>query len=139
MSLCKGITYALPAHKIHEQCFEKGWSEKEFQDLLALPSSRLWMDEEALLLCSHVADEMEILTIGVLPEHRQKGKAFALLKEMFQYAKENKVAHLFLEVAENNPAAIRLYEKAGFTLMGKRKGYYQKGTVDALTYQKTIL
>lgn len=138
MSLCKGKIYALPAHEIHKQCFEKGWSAKEFQGLLDLPTSRLWMDEESMLLCSHVADQMEILTIGVLPKARQKGKALALLNEMNQYARQHLVQHIFLEVAENNLPAIRLYEKTGFIPMGKRKGYYQKGKVDALTYQKRI-
>lgn len=138
MLLCKGSIYALPAHKIHTQCFEKGWTEKEFEDLLKLPSSRLWMDEESLLLCSHVADEIEILTIGVLPKERKKGKAITLLQEMLQYAQSNNVSHIFLEVAQNNIPAISLYKKIGFTPMGKRKGYYQNGQVDALTYQKII-
>ncbi len=138
MSLCKGSSFAEAAHEIHAQCFSKGWSEKEFQELLALPSSCLWMDETALLLCAHVADEMEILTLGVIPRARRQGKAGALLNQMLQYAKAHQVKHIFLEVAEDNSSAIALYEKTGFTLMGRRPKYYHNGQTDALTYQKVL-
>ena len=91
MLLCKGNQYALPAHEIHKQCFENPWSEKEFSDLLDLPTSRLWMNEKGMLLCSHVADEMEILTFGIIPEFRRQGLGIQLLNQMFEYAKENKI------------------------------------------------
>ena len=74
MSLCKGCLYALPAHQIHAQCFENAWCEREFSDLLNLPTTRLWMNEKALLLCSHVADEMEILTFYCVRMSQMKWK-----------------------------------------------------------------
>ena len=140
MSLCKGILFAPIAAKIHAKCFERGWSEKEFQKLLALPTSRLWMSEEGFLLCSEVADEMEILTICVLPEFRRQHIATDLLHELFDYAKTQKIKRLFLEVAEDNEAAQKLYYGAGFKETGRREGYYarKKGAVDALCLTKKI-
>ena len=96
MSLCKGVFFAPIAAKIHEACFTPGWTEKEFQKLLNLPTSRLWMDENAILLCSEVADEMEILTIGVVPEMRRQHIAQDLLHELFQYASAQGIKRIFL-------------------------------------------
>ena len=41
---------------------------------------------------------------------------------------------VFLEVAEDNPAAIRLYEAVGYEPVGRRKAYYERrgGAVDAI-------
>ena len=138
MSLCKGVQYALPAHEIHKRCFQNAWREKEFADLLNLPTSHLWMNETGMLLCTHVADEMEILTFGVIPEHRRQGVGSQFLQKMFQYARQNKVQKIFLDVAEDNIAAIKLYEKMGFSLVHQRKGYYQNGKIDALIYVKVL-
>ena len=140
MSLCKGIFFEPIAAKIHHKCFDKGWNEKEFTKLLALPTSRLWMTEEGFLLCSEVADEMEILTICVLPEFRRQHIAQDLLFELFRYAKAQKVKRIFLEVAEDNEAARKLYQASGFKQTGRREGYYvrKKDNVDALCLTKKI-
>ena len=138
MSLCKGTLYAEPAHQIHRRCFDHFWSEKEFSDLLSLPTTLLWMNESGLLMCSHVADEMEILTFGVLPECRQKGQGQNLLQQMFEYAQKKQVSKIFLDVAEDNIPAIKLYEKMGFLKVYCRKGYYQNGKKDAFIYVNQI-
>ena len=140
MSLCKGVFFAPIAATLHQACFDQGWTEKEFQKLLALPTSRLWMTEEGFLLCSEVADEMEILTICVLPEFRRQHIAQDLLHELFQYALAQGIKHIFLEVAEDNEAAQKLYIKAGFTQTGRREKYYARksGAVDALCLTKKI-
>ena len=140
MSLCKGIFFAPIAATIHKACFDRGWTEKEFQKLLALPTSRLWMTEEGFLLCSEVADEMEILTICVLPEFRRQHIAHDLLYELFCYAKAQNIKRIFLEVAEDNEAAQKLYLSVGFEQTGRRKEYYARknGNVDALCLTKNI-
>ena len=141
MSLCKGIFFAPIAAKIHAKCFEKGWSEEEFKKLFALPTSRLWMTEEGMLLCSEVADEMEILTVCVLPEFRRQHIAQDLLYELFCYAKNQKIKKIFLEVAEDNEAAQKLYLSTGFKQTGRREGYYARKKappVDALCLTKKI-
>lgn len=138
MLLCKGVLYAQPAHQIHAKCFDKPWDENEFKSLLVLPTTRLWMNEFGLLLCSHVADEMEILTFGVVPRERKKGLGQKLLNKMFEYARQNQVQKIFLDVAQDNLPAVKLYEKTGFVKIHCRKGYYQNGQKDALIYVKQI-
>ena len=46
------------------------------------------------------------------------------------------LSELFLEVAESNLPAQRLYEKNGFSAVGRRKGFY--GGEDALVMRKQI-
>jgi ribosomal-protein-alanine N-acetyltransferase len=46
-------------------------------------------------------------------------------------------ARLFLEVAENNSAGRALYERLGFTQVGKRPRYYPSG-IDALLLARNI-
>ncbi len=76
------------------------------------------------LMWREVAGEAEILTICILPEHRTKGVASHLLQKFYSETKDNGVSKIFLEVNENNKAAIILYEKNGFEAVGRRKDYY---------------
>ncbi|MBE9475674.1 MAG: GNAT family N-acetyltransferase [Proteobacteria bacterium] len=68
--------------------------------------------------------EVELLTIAVDPDYRRQGLAHDLMRDFEQMAKENGARDAFLEVAENNIAAIGLYQRRGFTQTGLRKDYY---------------
>lgn len=118
----------------HALCFERPWTVAEMTNLIRLPTTRYWECDGGFLLCTHVADEMEILTIGVVPAYRRRGIAWALLQEMIAYARTHRIRCLFLDVSEANTPARALYKRAGFVQTGRRKAYYQTGTgtTDAL-------
>jgi ribosomal-protein-alanine N-acetyltransferase len=42
-------------------------------------------------------------------------------------------------VRESNTAARRLYEKLGFSEIGRRKAYYHNPQEDAILYSKTLV
>jgi ribosomal-protein-alanine N-acetyltransferase len=65
-------------------------------------------------------DEREILNVAVDPAERRRGVASALLREELRREK----TQWFLEVRESNVGAIRLYERAGFRVAGRRESYY---------------
>ena len=125
---------------IHAQCFDRPWSEQEMFSLLSLPTTVGWLTEQGFLLCSRVADEMEILTIGVLPTFRRQGIGFCFLQDLFSFACQHQVRKIFLEVSADNLPAQHLYQKAGFIQTGIRKNYYKTATgfTDALCLTKTI-
>ncbi len=66
-------------------------------------------------------DEDELLNLAVDPVHRGHGIGQRLLEKAMVQA--SSVIHL--EVRESNLAALRLYEKVGFYVTGRRKAYYQ--------------
>jgi ribosomal-protein-alanine N-acetyltransferase len=116
------------------------WSAEDFSALLAFPGAAGWfaLDESGspcgFLLARKVASEAEIISFGVLPPARGQGRAKALLEALLRDAAASGVETLFLEVAEDNEAAIGLYRQAGFQAAGRRRNYYQAGggKLDAL-------
>jgi [ribosomal protein S18]-alanine N-acetyltransferase len=82
-----------------------------------------------------VLDEAELLNIGVSALQQRKGLGRAMLREMFDIAREKNIRRLFLEVRASNAAAIALYRSTGFGEIGVRRGYYQNasGSEDAIT------
>lgn len=80
--------------------------------------------------------EAEILSLGVLPEARNRGFGKKLVAAAAAAAKDKGAGKVSLEVSPANAAAIGAYRAAGFTAWGIRKGYYRHKTgeiEDALT------
>ena len=95
---------------------------------------------EGFIIISAAADQAEILTIATDPDHRRRGIARALLDISETELVDNGVDTLFLEVAEDNKAAIKFYQGAGFEPIGRRTAYYKRemGRVAAITYRKRL-
>ncbi len=51
---------------------------------------------------------------------------------MLQFTNEQGIYHKTLEMRPSNDAAIKLYEKLGFEVEGRRKNYYANNGEDAL-------
>lgn len=77
-------------------------------------------------------EEAELLNLGVSTEARRKGVATLLLRMLRRKAR----GAIFLEVAENNPGAISLYTREGWTVIGTRPGYYAPG-INAIVMKKS--
>jgi ribosomal-protein-alanine N-acetyltransferase len=124
---------------IHTRCFDYGWSEGVFADLLIKPHHRTYVFETdgeivSFVVMTVVAGEGEILTIATDPNFQKQGLARMLLDQVIKTLKGEGAESLFLEVATDNPAALRLYEACGFKKTGRRKAYYSrkdKAPVDA--------
>ncbi len=117
--------------EIHTRCFDYGWSEGVFADLLIKPHHRTYVFESegdvvSFVVMTVVAGEGEILTIATDPAYQKKGLARALLEQVISYLRGEGAESLFLEVATDNVAAIRLYEACGFVKAGRRKAYYSR-------------
>ncbi len=81
-----------------------------------------------------ILDVTHILNLAVLPELRRRGIGSMLLRDALNELKRLKpdINLITLEVRESNAAAIELYEKFGFKVMGKRTGYYDKPHENAI-------
>jgi ribosomal-protein-alanine N-acetyltransferase len=84
------------------------------------------------------AAEADILTVGVVPEHRGKGIAKALMALITEWAKAQGTTAMMLEVKVDNSEAIGLYESLGYSKLNIRKDYFGTG-LDALVMRLEIL
>ena len=118
--------------RIHAQGFYRGWSAGEFDSFLAEPATPVYIACDArrriagFALIRIAADEAELLTIAVDPKFRGKRIGQALMRAAFEDLQLTPARKMFLEVAEDNVAAIRLYKGEGFVTTATRKGYYPR-------------
>jgi ribosomal-protein-alanine N-acetyltransferase len=136
---------ALALAAVHAQAFDHPWPPEAFTELLASPGvfALAGVDGEpvALILMRAIAGEAEVLTLAVAPSHRRKGAARALLEAGLGLAAAQGALEAFLEVADDNPAALALYRASGFADAGRRAGYYRREagrTADALVLRRTL-
>lgn len=109
--------------------FGEAWTRDQCLGILGLP--RVWMtlarvgDEPAGFALSRiVVDEAELLLLGVRPLFRRRGIGSALIDRTRTIARAGGANRLHLEVREGNDA-MRLYSRAGFGEVGRRRGYYR--------------
>ncbi len=113
-------------HEIHAAAMHvpRPWSAAELGALRQLPGVVEASREEGFALARITLDEAELLTLAVRPEARGKGIGTALLEAVQDAARDAGAARMFLEVAETNAVARRLYDRAGYRGIGRRPGYY---------------
>ena len=85
-----------------------------------------------------VADEGEILNLGVAPAHRRQGIGHALVERLLAVLGRRGVRGVYLEVRESNTAARRLYEAFGFREVARRARYYRRPVEDAVVLRAAI-
>lgn len=117
--------------RLHEAAFSRPWTAGEFASLLSGGARGVIAETGAeaacFLLYRFAAGEGEILTLATHPAFCRLGAARTCLAWMRARGAEEGVTALFLEVAEDNAAAISLYRREGFTQAGMRKAYYAGG------------
>jgi len=79
-----------------------------------------------------LAEEAHIVAIAVAQPYRRRGIGEFLLMGAIEEAIRRRAGSITLEVRVSNTPAQRLYEKYGFTVVGRRKGYYLDNGEDAL-------
>lgn len=135
------VTDVSPRHldgieEIEKTCFSMPWTREQL--------ARQMAGERNVFLCAEdetgplgyiglltVLDEGYISNIAVAPEARRRGVADVLLTELAARTCKT-LSFLTLEVRASNVPAIALYEKHGFSAVGRRRNYYEKPQEDAL-------
>lgn len=117
--------------QLHGASFHRGWGEAEFETMLAERNTlvhrlRLGRRIIGFAVSRMAADEAEILSIAVGADHRGRGLSRNLLLTHLGHLAGRGVRTVFLEVEENNKPARRLYERAGFAVVGRRERYYRE-------------
>ena len=92
----------------------------------------------AYLCCRIIIDELHILKLAVHPEQRQKGIATGFLNHCMNSSGFKHIETVLLDVRESNTAAIGLYKKLDFHIVGQRPNYYFDTGEDAFLMRKFI-
>jgi [ribosomal protein S18]-alanine N-acetyltransferase len=104
--------------------------DQELYAELRKPWSHLWVVREegpgvvAFAMAWHVADELHVLNLATRSDRRRRGIGRALMNRLVEFARAERVRHVFLEVRRSNRPALNLYRSLGFFAMGIRKKYY---------------
>jgi len=135
-------------HTIEQQCFTgEAWSKRQIAMFLqARDSVTLAARENDEILGFVIGlvnqyDGMKIghiVTIDVSPKHRRRGIGKTLLSSIEQEFKNAGVKVSYLEVREDNIAALRLYRRAGYSEFELLENYYSRGG-HGLRLEKNLL
>ncbi len=121
---------------LHQKCFpHKPWSADDFADLKK-SGCEIIASQNGFIVWRAVADEAELITIGVAPDARRTGIGATMIGIMEGELKKSGVKSVFLEVAENNAPARKLYEQNGYVQIGVRPKYYDG--IDAIMMKKDL-
>lgn len=124
---------ALLLSQLHAKIFSQPWDHQTFQTLLKKSTTHGFLiyrlkSKKSLavgfIILQYVSPEVEILSFGILPQEKKQGFGWQLLNHSLQQLRQKGAKDFFLEVDENNKAAIQLYKKFGFCEIGRRENYY---------------
>lgn len=112
-----------------DAAYGEAWSRAQCLGILGLPGVWLTLARQegepvGFALNRVIFDEAELLLLGVRPAFRGHGIGRALLDRSSAQARSLGARRLHLEVREGNHARL-LYDAAGFTQIGSRRGYYR--------------
>lgn len=123
---------------LHERAMDKGWSEADFTAHLKAASDDVLGLYDEGELCGFVIartlfDQAEILTLAVDATRRKRGFGQALMTAAEHAITLRGGEIIFLDVADDNTAAIALYRTIGFVHYASRPGYYRRTEGDITT------
>ncbi len=121
------------------------WSKSTFADCLFAAGYSNWVlaNRDTIFaygVLSVAAGESHMLNLCADPAYQGQGYGRQMLEKMLDIAREHGAKVMFLEVRPSNTVACRLYERFGFSQIGRRRGYYPGADVreDALVYSLSL-
>ena len=125
-------------------CFHDPWSEKSIAEELGNDLALWLVAVEEDTVVGYVGSQMvlgwtDIMNVAVDPDHRRMGIGESLIRKLMEMLRERNCECLTLEVRASNAGAIALYEKLGFTEVGRRKNYYRNPKEDALIMRVALM
>lgn len=122
-------------------CFSDPWSETSVASELTNPLSCWLVSLENDRVTGYVGSqtvvgETDMMNIAVHPDFRRRGIAETLVIALVEELKTLESRCLTLEVRASNESAQKLYEKLGFSQIGRRPKYYRNPREDALILRK---
>ena len=133
--------------EIENNSYTRPWNEQAFLcefSKMAAGTNIFYVAEDELggnlagyAVGNVIIDFVHILNIAVAPSSRNRGLGCELLKSVEREALKRKLFSLTLEVREKNEPAVKLYNKSGYVVKGRREKSYD-GKEDELLMWKTL-
>ena len=104
--------------QFHMLCLESTknhFSKDSMDHFLKNPFCKVFFSRFCLGIIQTLKAEAEIITLAVLPNHRNRGIGKKLLRDILSYLSSSEVDKVFLEVAMNNHSAITIYKGKEFS------------------------
>lgn len=127
--------------EIERLCFSHPWSEESIKDSFDNPCNHFYISEKENKITGYIGlsviiDEGYILNVAVHPDYQGMGIGKELVKYVNDFAVENNLTFVTLEVRPSNEKAINLYTGFGFKKVGERKDYYSNPKENAFLLTK---
>lgn len=129
--------------QIEKECFNEPWTADNFLYELRKKVAHNWVvlcdNKPCAYMCFwEIGSELQLNNIAVRKDVRRQGIAQKLLDRMIQYASDQHIKSITLEVSEQNRTAIKFYDKQGFKQIGIRPLYYEYDLSNALILTKKL-
>jgi len=85
----------------------------------------------AYIVYWQIRDDVQVNNVAVHPDHRGRGLGEAMMRYAIAKVRAAGAGFITLEVRQSNTAAVTLYKKLGFEILGARKNYYTRPDEDA--------
>ena len=136
-------------YAVEEVCFQppERFTRRYMRDLIASPDTATWIAEDKNRMAGFGIIEWTqqisgliayIATIEVLPESRGHGIGAELMRRLENSARDVRATAIWLHVDAGNAPAIRLYERLGYSSVGRADHYYARNR-PATIYTKSLL
>ncbi len=131
------------AAAIERISFSTPWSENSFYSEVygKYSIARVAIINERIvgyIIARLILDEGHLLDLAVCPEFRMRGIARMLMEDVISGLQINRCKAFFLEVRASNSVPLKLYEEAGFKVIGTRKNYYKAPVEDACIMMRDL-
>jgi ribosomal-protein-alanine N-acetyltransferase len=129
--------------RINEACLPENYTDIFFIDLYRRYPETFIVAEESgravgYIMCrieiglsslglSGIMKKGHVVSIAVMPEHRRRGVAEALMTMAMEGMRQYNAKQCYLEVRVTNEAGVGLYRKLGFEISRTVRGYYADG------------
>nr|WP_284048081.1 ribosomal protein S18-alanine N-acetyltransferase [Marinobacter sp. ATCH36] len=116
---------------IERQGYSFPWSESVFRGCFR-PDYRLWALDigdglSGYAVVAYMAGEAHLLNLCVAAGQRRSGAGRRLLRHLVAESARDGMSQVLLEVRNSNDGALDLYVSEGFSVIGRRPGYYPGG------------
>jgi ribosomal protein S18 acetylase RimI-like enzyme len=127
----EGKRYLEEMRKAAQSASLMGWASNLIEEAQMPPSGYVWEQEGRLVgnlslipISVHGKRGYMIANVATHPDFRGRGIAMALTVAALKYAGDHGAATVWLQVREDNPSAIHIYQVNGFTERLRRTSWY---------------